>query len=155
MARAVVAGPRPPGGAAHAQATRLESPVHPVHRHPRRRPADGHLHRRLRASSGDIGRPDLLETAAGVAGGEEIKARAIEFHSIQRLKAFPGHPARAGRPRPPAAPAARRWARSPPARSATRSLFNRGLPVQRRGALLRVGGSPAAASRRRRAMPAR
>ena len=47
--------------------------------------------------AGDIGRPDLLETAAGVAGSKEIGARD-QFHSIQRLKGFadyllvlPGH----------------------------------------------------------------
>ena len=46
---------------------------------------------------GDMGRPDLLETAAGISGSKEIGARG-QFRNMQRLKAlpdylqiFPGH----------------------------------------------------------------
>jgi hydroxyacylglutathione hydrolase len=46
---------------------------------------------------GDMGRPDLLETAAGVSGSKEIGARG-QFANMQRLRAmpdylqvFPGH----------------------------------------------------------------
>jgi hydroxyacylglutathione hydrolase len=46
---------------------------------------------------GDMGRPDLLETAAGVAGSKEVGARE-QFANMQRLRAmpdylqvFPGH----------------------------------------------------------------
>ena len=37
---------------------------------------------------GDVGRPDLLETAAGVVGAKEPSARAL-FHSLQRLGTLP------------------------------------------------------------------
>jgi hydroxyacylglutathione hydrolase len=37
---------------------------------------------------GDVGRPDLLERAAGVAGAAEVGARQM-FHSLQRFKALP------------------------------------------------------------------
>ena len=37
---------------------------------------------------GDVGRPDLLETAAGVAGSKEPGARAL-FQSLQRLQSLP------------------------------------------------------------------
>lgn len=39
---------------------------------------------------GSIGRPDLLETAAGVVGSAETGARQL-FRSIQRFKALPDH----------------------------------------------------------------
>jgi hydroxyacylglutathione hydrolase len=39
---------------------------------------------------GSIGRPDLLETAAGVAGSAETGARQL-FRSIERFKALPDH----------------------------------------------------------------
>jgi len=39
---------------------------------------------------GDVGRPDLLETAAGIVGAKEISARAL-FQSLQRLTALPDH----------------------------------------------------------------
>ena len=39
---------------------------------------------------GDVGRPDLLETAAGVVGTKEPSARAL-FRSLQRLTALPDH----------------------------------------------------------------
>jgi hydroxyacylglutathione hydrolase len=39
---------------------------------------------------GDVGRPDLLETAAGVVGAKDTSARAL-FHSIQRLAPFPDY----------------------------------------------------------------
>jgi len=39
---------------------------------------------------GDIGRPDLLEEAAGVAGTKEPGARQ-QFHNIQRLKTMPDY----------------------------------------------------------------
>ena len=38
----------------------------------------------------DVGRPDLLERAAGVAGSMEGAARAL-FRSLQRLKSYPDH----------------------------------------------------------------
>jgi hydroxyacylglutathione hydrolase len=37
---------------------------------------------------GDVGRPDLLEKAAGVAGAAEVGARQM-FHSLQRFKTLP------------------------------------------------------------------
>jgi hydroxyacylglutathione hydrolase len=37
---------------------------------------------------GDVGRPDLLETAAGVANTKEAGARAL-YHSLQRLASLP------------------------------------------------------------------
>ena len=39
---------------------------------------------------GDVGRPDLLETAAGVSGTKEGSARAL-FHSLQRLASLPDY----------------------------------------------------------------
>jgi hydroxyacylglutathione hydrolase len=39
---------------------------------------------------GDVGRPDLLETAAGVAGSKEIGAQQ-QFTSIERFKTFPDY----------------------------------------------------------------
>lgn len=39
---------------------------------------------------GSIGRPDLLETAAGVAGSAEKGARQL-YHSIERFKSLPDH----------------------------------------------------------------
>lgn len=39
---------------------------------------------------GDVGRPDLLEKAAGVAGTATTGARQL-FHSLQRLRELPGH----------------------------------------------------------------
>ena len=39
---------------------------------------------------GDVGRPDLLETAAGVTGAMEAGARTL-FHSLQRFKARPDY----------------------------------------------------------------
>lgn len=39
---------------------------------------------------GDVGRPDLLETAAGVAGSREPAARAL-FRSLRRLEGLPDH----------------------------------------------------------------
>ena len=39
---------------------------------------------------GDVGRPDLLETAAGHAGTMEASARVL-FHSLQRFRALPDH----------------------------------------------------------------
>lgn len=39
---------------------------------------------------GDVGRPDLLEKAAGVTGTMEHAARSL-FHSLQRLRAFPDY----------------------------------------------------------------
>lgn len=39
---------------------------------------------------GDVGRPDLLEEAAGVSGTKEPGARQ-QFHNIQRLKAMPDY----------------------------------------------------------------
>ena len=39
---------------------------------------------------GSIGRPDLLETAAGVVGSAEKGARQL-YHSIERFKALPDH----------------------------------------------------------------
>ncbi len=39
---------------------------------------------------GDVGRPDLLEVAAGVAGTKEASARSL-FHSLQQLAALPDH----------------------------------------------------------------
>jgi hydroxyacylglutathione hydrolase len=39
---------------------------------------------------GDVGRPDLLETAAGVQGTMEPAARAL-FHSLARVRALPDH----------------------------------------------------------------
>ncbi len=39
---------------------------------------------------GAIGRPDLLETAAGVAGSAEVGARQL-FHSIRRFRELPDH----------------------------------------------------------------
>lgn len=39
---------------------------------------------------GDVGRPDLLETAAGVVGSKEVGARQL-FHSLQKLKALPDY----------------------------------------------------------------
>ncbi len=39
---------------------------------------------------GDVGRPDLLEEAAGMIGSKEIGARA-QFHSVQRFKQLPDH----------------------------------------------------------------
>ncbi|MBC7811762.1 MAG: MBL fold metallo-hydrolase [Burkholderiales bacterium] len=38
----------------------------------------------------DVGRPDLLETAAGVAGSKEPSARQM-FHSIQRIQSLPDY----------------------------------------------------------------
>lgn len=40
--------------------------------------------------AGDVGRPDLLETAAGVKGAKERGARAL-FHSLQRFKQLPDY----------------------------------------------------------------
>ncbi len=40
--------------------------------------------------AGDIGRPDLLETAAGYVGTKEIGARQ-QFQSVQRFKAMPDY----------------------------------------------------------------
>ena len=37
---------------------------------------------------GDVGRPDLLETAVGLAGAKEASAKTL-FHSIQRFKELP------------------------------------------------------------------
>ena len=37
---------------------------------------------------GDVGRPDLLEEAAGYVGTKEVGARA-QFHSVQRVKSLP------------------------------------------------------------------
>ncbi len=39
---------------------------------------------------GDVGRPDLLETAAGVVGSMEVGAKQM-FDSLQRFKSFPEH----------------------------------------------------------------
>ena len=39
---------------------------------------------------GDVGRPDLLETAAGVTGSKEGSARAL-FRSLQRLRSLPDY----------------------------------------------------------------
>ncbi len=39
---------------------------------------------------GSIGRPDLLETAAGVVGSAEKGARQL-YHSIERFKSLPDH----------------------------------------------------------------
>lgn len=39
---------------------------------------------------GDVGRPDLLERAAGYAGTKEASARAL-YHSLERLKTYPDH----------------------------------------------------------------
>ncbi len=39
---------------------------------------------------GDVGRPDLLEKAAGHAGTMEASARVL-FHSLQRFRALPDH----------------------------------------------------------------
>jgi hydroxyacylglutathione hydrolase len=39
---------------------------------------------------GDVGRPDLLETAAGVAGSKEESARAL-FQSLRRLQPLPDY----------------------------------------------------------------
>ncbi len=39
---------------------------------------------------GDVGRPDLLETAAGVVGSKEIGAQH-QFHSVQRVKELPDY----------------------------------------------------------------
>jgi hydroxyacylglutathione hydrolase len=39
---------------------------------------------------GDVGRPDLLESAAGVVGAMEPSARAL-YHSLQDFKKFPLH----------------------------------------------------------------
>lgn len=39
---------------------------------------------------GSIGRPDLLETAAGIAGSAEVGARQL-FHSTLKFKALPDH----------------------------------------------------------------
>ena len=39
---------------------------------------------------GSIGRPDLLETAAGVVGSAEIGARQL-YHSVLRFRALPDH----------------------------------------------------------------
>jgi hydroxyacylglutathione hydrolase len=39
---------------------------------------------------GDVGRPDLLEKAAGAAGTMESAARTL-FHSLQRFRALPDH----------------------------------------------------------------
>jgi hydroxyacylglutathione hydrolase len=39
---------------------------------------------------GDVGRPDLLETAAGYANTKEIRARQ-QFHNIQRFKSLPDY----------------------------------------------------------------
>ncbi|NDJ84412.1 MAG: MBL fold metallo-hydrolase [Chloroflexi bacterium] len=39
---------------------------------------------------GDIGRPDLLEEAAGIAGTKEAGAR-LQFESVQRIKALPDY----------------------------------------------------------------
>ena len=40
--------------------------------------------------AGDVGRPDLLETAAGVKGAKEQGAQAL-FHSLQRFKQLPDY----------------------------------------------------------------
>ncbi len=37
---------------------------------------------------GDVGRPDLLETAAGVAGAKEVSARVL-YRSLQKFKEWP------------------------------------------------------------------
>jgi hydroxyacylglutathione hydrolase len=39
---------------------------------------------------GDVGRPDLLEEAAGLVGTKEVGARA-QFHSLQRFKQLPDY----------------------------------------------------------------
>lgn len=39
---------------------------------------------------GDVGRPDLLERAAGVSGTMEVGARSL-FHSLDKLLNLPGH----------------------------------------------------------------
>lgn len=39
---------------------------------------------------GSIGRPDLLETAAGVVGSAEVGARQL-FHSVRRFRELPDH----------------------------------------------------------------
>lgn len=39
---------------------------------------------------GSIGRPDLLETAAGLMGTAEVGARSL-FHSMQKFREFPDH----------------------------------------------------------------
>ncbi len=39
---------------------------------------------------GDVGRPDLLEKAAGIAGSAEESARQM-FHSLQQFKSFPDY----------------------------------------------------------------
>jgi len=39
---------------------------------------------------GDVGRPDLLETAAGLSGTMEASARDL-FRSLQKLRELPGH----------------------------------------------------------------
>lgn len=39
---------------------------------------------------GDVGRPDLLETAAGVAGAKETSARAL-FQSVQQFQTLPDY----------------------------------------------------------------
>jgi glyoxylase-like metal-dependent hydrolase (beta-lactamase superfamily II) len=39
---------------------------------------------------GSIGRPDLLETAAGVVGSAEKGARQL-YHSIERFRNLPNH----------------------------------------------------------------
>jgi hydroxyacylglutathione hydrolase len=39
---------------------------------------------------GDVGRPDLLERAAGQAGSADVAARQL-YHSVQRLKRYPDY----------------------------------------------------------------
>jgi hydroxyacylglutathione hydrolase len=39
---------------------------------------------------GDVGRPDLLETAMGIKGSKLVAARQL-FHTLQRFKQLPGH----------------------------------------------------------------
>jgi hydroxyacylglutathione hydrolase len=40
--------------------------------------------------AGDVGRPDLLEEAAGIAGTKEVGARQ-QFHNVQKFKQFPDY----------------------------------------------------------------
>ena len=69
---------------------------------------------------GDVGRPDLLERAAGAKGSMESSARAL-FKSIRRFLGAAGSFANLAQATARAPPAASRSARCPNRRSATRS----------------------------------
>ncbi len=74
--------------AAHA-GSHARAPLVPGDGHPGQRPADGHFTGDF-VFVGDVGRPDLLEKAAKMAGTMEAAARTL-FRSLDRFRELPDY----------------------------------------------------------------